>query len=232
MVTTMNTEEKERYDRIYNLYRTFLNPGDMAFDIGANHGNRTEVLIDLGIKTVAVEPLPNCIAELKGRFKNATIVEAACGSKVDILPMKVCNWDDMSSLSDKFIDKLTPILMPDTKWYETIMVPITTLDILIDTFGVPSFIKIDVEGWEYEVIKGLHTPIKVISFEYSPFLLNVAVDVIQYLDRLGRYKYNYSRGDSMLMEMSDGVFSDTLIKELYKWPEYSGYGDIYAYMVD
>lgn len=223
----------ERAMRIKFVYSQIIKPGDIVFDIGANHGNRSEIMIELGAKTIAVEPLPKCAKELRERFKDKiTVVEAACGSKPDQLPMKVCNWDDMSSLSDTFIDKLTPILMPDTKWYETITVPVVTLDDLIKQYGVPSFLKIDVEGWEFEVIKGLHTPIKTIAFEYSPFLLDVAINTIEHLDNLAHYRYNYSRGDSMVMELPEDSFSATLIKELVKWPEYSGYGDIYAFRMD
>jgi len=36
----------------------------------------------------------------------------------------------------------------------------------IETFGKPFYCKIDVEGWELDVLKGLSQPIPLISFEF------------------------------------------------------------------
>jgi hypothetical protein len=47
-----------------------------------------------------------------------------------------------------------------------IRVPVTTLDIAIEQFGVPAFCKIDVEGFEVEVLKGLSHAITNLSLEY------------------------------------------------------------------
>ena len=35
-------------------------------------------------------------------------------------------------------------------------------------FGKPAFCKIDVEGYEYKVIKGLSEPLNTVSFEFTP----------------------------------------------------------------
>ncbi|MFK7772103.1 MAG: FkbM family methyltransferase [Saprospiraceae bacterium] len=42
---------------------------------------------------------------------------------------------------------------------------LTTLDQIIEQEGVPAFIKIDVEGYELEVIQGLNARIPLLSFE-------------------------------------------------------------------
>lgn len=76
------------------------------------------------------------------------------------------------------------------------MVEVTTLDALIKEFGMPSYIKIDVEGYELEVIKGLCSAIPLVSFEFTPELLDVTHECIACLAQLGDIECNYSLGES------------------------------------
>jgi len=46
-------------------------------------------------------------------------------------------------------------------------VGVTTLDALIATYGCPAFVKIDVEGYEYQVLQGLSQFVPL-SFEFHP----------------------------------------------------------------
>lgn len=48
----------------------------------------------------------------------------------------------------------------------TYNVPMVTLDSAIQRFGTPFFCKIDVEGWELEVLRGLTQPLPLVSFEF------------------------------------------------------------------
>ena len=66
-----------------------------------------------------------------------------------------------------------------------IRVPITTLDSLIARHGVPTFIKIDVEGFEFEVLVGLSRPINAISFEFTTIQRDVALDCVERCVALG-----------------------------------------------
>jgi FkbM family methyltransferase len=47
----------------------------------------------------------------------------------------------------------------------SVTVPVTTLDKAIDEFGVSTFCKMDVEGFEVDVLKGLSKPIPLLTIE-------------------------------------------------------------------
>jgi len=78
-------------------------------------------------------------------------------------------------------------------------VPVQTIDDAIAEFGRPAFCKIDVEGFELEVLRGMSAAIPAVSFEYhlSPKDKAKVVDCLDYLGRLGPIRINYL-GDGML----------------------------------
>jgi hypothetical protein len=83
----------------------------------------------------------------------------------------------------------------DSKWDEKITVDVTTLDELIKKFGNPQYIKIDVEGFEHEVILGLTRKSGIISFEFTSEFIENAFKSIDYLFSLGYSDFNYSLGE-------------------------------------
>ena len=87
----------------------------------------------------------------------------------------------------------------ENRWNESIKftrnetVPTTTLDQLIAKYGKPDFIKIDVEGFEEHVLKGLSQPVSYLSFEtlvpdYSIELQN-CLDALEALDKNAQYNF-------------------------------------------
>jgi Methyltransferase FkbM domain len=86
------------------------------------------------------------------------------------------------------------------KWDRTEKVEVTTLDDLIGKFGLPDFCKIDVEGFEPQVVSRLSSPLPILSFEHTLGMMERTERVIQKLDSLGSYEYNYSEGESMNLE--------------------------------
>ena len=85
----------------------------------------------------------------------------------------------------------------NSDWYRTedygkITVPVTTLDTEIAKFGTPEFCKIDVEGFEVEVLKGLSSPIKALSIEFQCDERGVAKisQCVDMLSKFATYEFN------------------------------------------
>ncbi|WP_374387097.1 FkbM family methyltransferase [Brevundimonas sp.] len=141
------------------FYAEFIKPGDLVFDVGANIGAKTEVFRKIGAQVVAFEPQPACRREMIARCGPAgiTLVPAAVGSEPGRASLFLNDNSGMASLNPE--------------WFAegragSIDVPVTTLDAEIKAHGLPTFCKIDVEGFELEVLKGLSHRIPLFSLEY------------------------------------------------------------------
>jgi FkbM family methyltransferase len=184
-----------------NFYSSFLSSGDLCFDVGANTGNRTKIFLKLGARVVAIEPQKECadhISMLYGHKKQMTLVRKALGAKEGEAEMQISSVNVISSISQEWIDSVKKSgRFAKYKWDKSQTIQLTTLDSLISSFGIPAFIKIDVEGYEYEVLKGLSKPLKFVSFEFTPEFMESTFFCIDHLERLGKIRLNYSLGESM-----------------------------------
>jgi len=114
----------------------------------------------------------------------------------------------------------------DRQWIKTEEVNVTTLDDLINVFGIPKFCKIDVEGFEEEVIKGLSTPIPYISFEFLKELLDVTKKCCDLLSLIGNALYNYTVDNKFILK--EWVKKQDLINQLLINDEKKLNGDVYV----
>jgi FkbM family methyltransferase len=191
---------RRRYLDSVEFYRQFLAPGDLCFDVGSNIGEKAEVFLSLGARVVAFEPQSACFREMVARCTPSArfvAVNAAVGAAPGRLPMYVAGREATSSLVSGW----------STDIRDVIEVPITTLDAAIARHGIPRFCKIDVEGYELEVIAGLSIPVPFLSLEYTHTDVDIrkTLDCVDHLSRFGKLEMNVTLGEEMTLAWPEWV---------------------------
>ena len=217
--------------RAKQFYSQFLKSDGLVFDIGANVGDKAVVFRSLGAKVIAVEPQNACVEYLSKRFsadKHVIIISSAVGSSEGCGTIAIGPAKGISSMSPVWLEAVSRANRFEHIWNTSQNVNITTLCSLIDQYGVPDFIKIDVEGYESEVLRGLNKPIKALSFEFHPEHLQDTKACITHLSALGEVEFNYSLKEDMIF--SRGWMTSVEVGD--ELSQYIGdnlmYGDVYA----
>jgi FkbM family methyltransferase len=210
------------------FYKSLLPPSVLCFDVGANIGEKSEAMLKAGAHVVAFEPSSEALPELRarcGKCKNWTLVNTAVGSKGSIVMLHATGDSGKSSLDSNWQNEADVV--------GRYRVPVVTLDAAIKEFGKPFYCKIDVEGWEPEVLRGLSQPIPLISFEFHLNEQGIARTRLC-LERLldfGTSYVNITPAELAFFHLSDWMsleqflkwFPDDLKQTLPGYP----YGDIF-----
>lgn len=190
-----------------NFYRNLLNgfrKGDLIFDVGANHGSKTSIFLSLGARVIAIEPdeanqeiLREMFLKYRLKPKPVVVVGKALSDKCAVETMWI---DEPGSAKNTFSEKWAETLRTDEERFGHALnfaqrkeIETSTLDNLINTHGVPFFVKIDVEGYEPNVLKGMKRPVPHLSFEVNlPDFRpegQQCVDLLARLDAGGKFNY-------------------------------------------
>jgi FkbM family methyltransferase len=226
-----------RRRRMEAFYRQFVKAGDLAFDIGAHVGNRVRVFRRIGARVIAVEPQPDFVAVMRllygrdpGVFLEANGVAAEPGEGRLHLSTRT---PTVSTFADSWIDDVQiDSRFQRVRWDSVISVPLVSLDELIARHGEPQFCKIDVEGFEYEVLRGLSEPLAALSFEYIPVAVNRAIACVDRISALGDYRYRHSRVETHRWADGGWLKPQTMIEILGALPTGDRSGDVYAVRTD
>lgn len=189
----------------------------LIFDIGYNKGDFAKKCIEKfpECKVIGVEAnlgLTYGVSETK----NLKILNALVSSKDNkeiafyIEPYQ----SGISTASKDFIEnsrfkKGSKSLKPNSSsWMEPILIKSITLDTMVAEFGTPDYIKIDVEGYEHEVIKGLSQKQNTICFEWHEEFYEDVYKIVEHLQKIGYEKFGiigyFDEGDVY----DDFTFSD------------------------
>ena len=222
-----------RQRRLRKLYSQFVAPGDLVFDIGAHAGNRTRAFAVLGCRVVAVEPQPDFARVLRalfGRNPQVTVVEMAVSDRAGHATLAlsertptvttlVPEWREARAREPGF---------KGVRWHRRIDVETTTLDLLIERFGAPAFVKMDVEGSEPAILAGLTQTVSIVSFEFLPWTFHDSATCVRRLKEIGSWQFNWSIGEGFELA-SDRWLTDREVLAALRTPEAQRRaGDVYA----
>jgi FkbM family methyltransferase len=225
--------DSARASAMDRLYSGFMQRGDLVFDVGAHVGDRVASFRRLGARVVAVEPQPALVGVLKMLYWRDTDVKieaTAVGRNTGTTEMTInVNNPTVSTASSEFVNAARDAPGWETqRWTRSVQVPMTTLDALIHKYGVPTFIKVDIEGFELEALQGLTHPVKALSFEFTTIQRNVGLACVERCTAMGYARFNAALGESQNFINASWVASEEIARWLAELPHAANSGDVYA----
>ncbi len=225
-----------------SFLKQFIEPDSLVFDVGANIGNKTDLYLRLNAKVVCFEPQLECVNHLKNRFahtRNVIIEHKGLAATQGVLEFFKCKEANTLSTFSFHATQNGRFAEHNYNWNQCIMVDVSTLDAMIDQYGMPQFCKIDVEGFEYEVLKGLTKKIPYLSFECNSEHILIAEQCVHYLSNLGYKKFNFAIGERGWFAFDNWLNETEFLREFTQlinnndWREIWGlWGDVYASSLD
>jgi len=216
------------------FYKQFIKRNDLVFDVGCNVGCRTKLFLNLGARVVAFEPQPELCEHLHSHLKRNkmfTLEKSAIGTEKGYAEMRISEAHVLSSMSSRWIEATKKSgRFQQYEWNKSIQVEVTTFDKAIHKHGLPQFVKIDVEGFELDVMKGLSHQVPYLSFEFTAEDICNTYNCIKHLSNLGKYEFRISKAESFIMEPNDWVDNKEIKKRIGQLisDDSLSWGDVYA----
>jgi FkbM family methyltransferase len=189
----------------------------MYLDIGANIGKWSMANSDTTDRIIAVEASPNIYSDLKKNTKNKNI---------ECLNYAVCDNDEKDIT---FYESIVGVLSTINKdWlvsgtsrfcdtgYREITCKTTTLDKLIELYGLPELIKIDVEGGEYSCIKTLSQKVDNLCFEWASEVNDITFQCLDHLCDIGFTGFHIQHEDEYTYRPSCYTSANNVKNQLIK----------------
>ncbi len=208
------------------FYSKLIREGDLCFDIGANLGAKSKLFLSLGAKVIAFEPQTECnraLQQLSFKYPNFEFHPFAVGEKNEQKELHLANHVEVATLSADFIDYFQ---CEDIYWNKTETVQVKTLNSLIETFGSPDFCKIDVEGFEWQILSKLTYHIPLIEFEFTGGFIENTVKIIEY-NAGEKVMFNFIRNENLKFQLQTWVSGAEMISIIQSLPKNKLHGNIY-----
>ena len=130
----------------------------LVFDVGMNHGADAAFYAAKGFRVLSIEANPASVEIAQDRYKDLfdsgklQVLNVALAEQEGVLTFYVCNEESgKSTTSQKLVRQLEHVGFSFT----TIEVPCRNIrDILVE-WGVPHYMKIDIEGCDFELVRQL-----------------------------------------------------------------------------
>jgi FkbM family methyltransferase len=216
-----------------NMYKNFVKEGDLCFDLGAYNGNRTDTFLKLGAsRVITVEPTKYSYDKLKKKFAKeprVVLLKVGISDKKETQMMNLCSSSAFSTFEDSWVQEInTNPKLANLEWTGKEEINMVSLNDLIEEYGIPDFLKIDIEGYEQKALSTLKYALPLLSFEYLNKFPERTIRCVYDLCSLGSYEFNYSVGESMKLALSDWCTGPQLIDELKNVDQSIIFGDIYC----
>jgi FkbM family methyltransferase len=224
---------KKNYTR---FYEQFFGKGDTVFDIGANDGSISSFCLNLGAKVVALAPHPdhvNTLRQTLGANKRFFLLPNAISSfKAEIIltadeittTILAKHYDEWE-LNRAFIDSApTTTLVSETP----LTIKVITLDYMVEQFGLPVFCRIETDGEETEVLRGLNYTIPVLAFNFHSYNPKRTTELIRRLLVLGDYEFNWCEEYTLQFRSDTWLSAKELNTSITESQGKHLTGDIYA----
>jgi FkbM family methyltransferase len=176
----------------------------ILYDVGANEGKYTDINLNKFDKYILVEANPSLAEKLRQKYKTNPeihIVEAIASNKetetfyisnADTISTSDIEWIQQSRFSNNYL------------WKPVDGLQTVSLDRLISIYGEPTLLKIDVEGYEYNVLQSLTKKVKLLCFEWAEEKKKEILLSLEYLRN-----QNYTRFHVQMEDKYDYVVNDS-----------------------
>ncbi len=207
------------------FYSRLIKKNDLCFDIGANKGSKSKSFLSLGARVIAFEPQSNCLKYLsKIKNKRFSYSPVAVGPKDEMKNLNIANHIEVATFSRDFID----YFKNDTlKWNDVEKVKVKKLDTLIKIYGIPDFCKLDVEGYELDILSHLSFKIPMIEFEFTGGFITNTIKIIELLNQQNT-SYNFNLNENPKFALNQWVNAKNMIKIINKLPVNRLHGNIFV----
>ena len=182
---------------------------NLFFDIGSNIGSWSLANITACDKIISVEASPITFTKLVNNCKNDKIIlvnYAVCNNNGEDIPFYQADCNVLSTINKDWLTKDSSRFYNYT--YKEIICKTITIDKLIEQYGLPDLIKIDVEGGEYECIISLTQKVNLLCFEWASEVNDITFKCIDYLLNLGFTQFYIQHQDNYLFRPQDNDFYD------------------------
>ena len=229
---TVGRQRTTRRELMAGFYRALLPSGALVFDVGANVGEFSAIFASVGAMVVAVEPNSDCLRHIKIAYamERIEVIQAAVGARNGLAVINLSDErDDLSSLSQEWIGVMERE-HEEYKglWAKQATVPLLTLDTLIERYGIPDFIKIDVEGYEEFVLDGLSAQPPLLSFEINPARPDVTMRCLDKSAFGPESVFNFALGDPTGLELADWVKKEEMKAIVGALQKREKHGDVFV----
>ena len=181
----------------------------MLFDIGANVGRWTMANLDQTDRIVAVEASPSTFSSLVQNCTHPKVTllnYAVCANTGEDVVFYHARYDTLSTLNKAWLTD------ESSRFYnvpfQEIRCPAISLDRLVEEYGIPDLLKLDVEGGEFACLSSLTRKVKTICFEWASETNSITLQCLNHLASLGYTRFFLQEEDAYTFRPSEDVYED------------------------